>query len=125
MDEQVWALSGAALVAVLGPLLTWMFARRRNYVDMAAKVAELWESWAEEQGVRIAALEKSVADLRTELRAERHINERLRAENHRLRRGVRSIVNWTKALQAELAAAGGTAPQLPDDVVEAIAAQDV
>lgn len=125
MTDQGWAILGASLVAVLSPAVTWLLARRRNQVDTAAKVAELWQGWADEQGNRITALEQAVADLRNELRTERHINERLRSENQRLRRGVRSIVRWSKALQAELAAAGGTAPQLPDDVVEAIAATDV
>lgn len=111
---------GAASVLVL----KWIFDRRRNAAETGLTIDQRWERLADEYGERMTAAERALDGLKVkvaELEKSLHASE---ADNHSLRKLLRSTVRWALTLRDEAIRLGGTIPQMPIDVEFALTTLD-
>lgn len=85
----------AALVAIIGPVLTWLIARRKVAVDESAVVFQRWKDLTDRMEAMAKSHTAEMEGLRNELRMERE-------ENASLRRRVKELEDQVAGLERKM-----------------------
>ena len=85
----------AIVVAIVGPILTWLIARRKVAIDESAVVFQRWKDLTDRMEQMASNHAVEMRDLREELRIER-------AENALLRNRVKELEDEVAGLKRQI-----------------------
>ncbi len=79
-------ITGVASVAT-----TWLFARRRNELELTEKAIEIWRKLSDDLKARLTASEQEVEAIKEELATVKTENSQLKTENATLKAKVEGL----------------------------------
>lgn len=115
----------ALVLSTVGPAVLFALTRvfggkKKDDVDSAAKVAQMWEALVDGLTTRVGNLESDVADLKTALADERAAGQGLKDKNDKLSGLLTDLMRWAILLRDEIIRMGGNVPPAPSAVESAL-----
>lgn len=125
MSEPVLVSLIVGASSILGGLAVFAAGRifggaRKDRVDAEARIAALWQAWAQEQGERIEKQDERIADLESDVKALKADLEAERETNRRQASLLTQVIRWALLMRDVIVGLNADVPPAPPEVEAAL-----